>query len=51
MDKDQWLTAAVLAVTLIGIPIGVLVFACRATQPKDVKLSDRENYPDEHLGI
>ena len=51
MDKDQWLTAVVLAVALIGVPIGALVFISRATAPKDDRKSDRDNYPDEHLGI
>jgi hypothetical protein len=51
VDKDQWLTAAVLAVLLIGLPVSALVFVCRSAEPKDRKLTDRETYPDEHLGI
>ncbi len=51
MEKEQWLTAAVLAVALIGLPVGALVLACREAQPKDRKTSEWNNYPDEHLGI
>ena len=50
MDKDQWLTAAVLAVLLIGLPVGALVYACQ-DHITDRKPTDREIYPDEHLGI
>jgi hypothetical protein len=43
--------AAVLALALIGVPIGLLTFACRNHEPKEHKPTEREQYPDEHLFI
>ena len=51
VDKDQLTTAAVLAVVLIGIPMGLLAYACKASQPKDKPLTVKETYPDEHFFI
>lgn len=51
VDKDQLKTAALLAVTLIGIPLGLLIYASKASQPKDRPQTLREAYPDDHFFI
>lgn len=51
VDKDQMATAAFLAIVLIGIPIGALCWAVKASEHKEHKLTEREEYPDDHFFI
>jgi hypothetical protein len=51
VEKDQIATAAVLAFVLIGIPIGALVWVCKASEPKEHVPTERESYPDDHFFI
>lgn len=51
VDKDQLATAAVIAVVLIGIPMGLLALAVKSGEPKDRPQTLKENYPDDHFFI
>lgn len=51
VEKDQMATAALLAFVLIGIPIGALVWVCKASEPKEHIPTERESYPDDHFFI